>query len=147
VDFAQLLFLIWLLALVGRDLRYVLQNWQRRIQSRRTRNWSRAQAKVVVVDLCEYAKSPAQTWQAVVRYSYWGEGTFYTGVTKLEPWATDIRSALASTDDLAGAAMPVRYNPNNPYKSVFVAADGGPAQFAAPMSPDPSTGLVLLSLK
>lgn len=89
-----------------------------------------------------------EAWVFKLWYSYTVSGIQYNGFAKTDPWyITGIRAALATSDDLVGKSVFIRYKPDYPAKSIWLESDGGSGQLAAPASPDPPSGFLMLSLK
>lgn len=124
----------------------------KRLLQWRVKRWSLTKGVIAEVDV-EQTKQFKQAygreaWILKLRYSYEVNGKEYKGSAKTDPWyITGIRAALATSDDLVGKTIFIRYKPGYPAKSTWLESDGGSGQLAAPANPNPPSGFLMLSLR
>ena len=138
------------------DLYHEIGSWLRRrlnwLRARRAAGWVRidavirsAEARLTDERAFTYSAKISE-WRPVVRYEYQVENTTYSGKASGEIWYYDDQGAFDAAQSLIGATLPIRQDPSRPSKSFYLPQDGGPPQFLA-ATPDPESGLVVLSLK
>lgn len=128
-----------------------LRRWLNQLRARRTAEWVRVDATIraaqaQLVSETEFVMGNHFELLPIVRYEYQVENTTYSGKASGEIWCFDEQGAFDAEESLIGATLPIRYDPSRPWKSFYLPQDGGPPQLL-PATPDPNTGLVVLSLK
>ena len=87
-------------------------------------------------------------WKCVLQYSYQVAGEFYSGYVMLGEVFFSSEAASAAARPWLQKKIFVRYNPNKPYESAFLVADGAPAgSRSLGDQPPASEGMITLSLK
>lgn len=143
-----LLFALYVLSSVRSCISWSIK----RLLQWRVKRWSLTKGVIAEVDV-EQTKQfkPAygrEAWILKLRYSYEVNGKEYKESAKTDPWyITGIRAALATSDDLVGKTIFIRYKPGYPAKSTWLESDGGSGQLAAPTNPNPPSGFLMLSLR
>jgi hypothetical protein len=88
----------------------------------------------------------SQPWISGLHYSYYAEGTAYSGTYLLPLAHEDSGSASQAGQSWVGKQISVRYNPDRPEQSLFLESDGAPGKPRIPSGWSSEPYLTSLSL-